>query len=224
MDPLALVPAVHEEVRALDTDVPVSRVQTMNEVVRASTSTERLNVVLFGFFGVLALLLVSVGVYGVVMAYQVSTRTLEVGIRMALGARPRTVLRSFLGQGLLLAVVGVGLGAVGALATGRMLSGMLYDLSWYDPATLVAVAVIVVAVALGASNRGFLHRPRTPGSLDARTSASPPAVTLRYRKPPSRSEACPRAGRTIDSHSYSRAPSHGRATVLPTAQNRKGVF
>jgi len=93
--------------------------------------------------------LVSVGVYGV-MAYVVSTRTREVGIRIALGARPSTVLRSVLGQGILLAVVGVGFGVVGALAAGRMLSGLLYDLSWHDPATLVAVAIVVLAVALGA--------------------------------------------------------------------------
>lgn len=149
VDPLALAPAVREEVAALDTNVPVSRVQSMNEVVRSSTSTERLSVALFGFFGVLGLLLVSVGVYGV-MAYVVSTRAREVGIRMALGARPRTVLRSVLGQGLSLGVVGTIVGIVGSLFAGRIMNGLLYDVSWYDPTTLTGVTVLVLTVALGA--------------------------------------------------------------------------
>ena len=146
-DPFALATVIRETVAAMDPDVPVSRVQSMEQVVVASTSVERLNVVLFGGFGVLALLLVSVGVYGV-MAYLVSERMQEVGIRMALGARPRAVLLSVLGQGLVLALVGIAIGVIGALGVGRALSGLLFGVSWYDPATFSAIPVVVLGVAL----------------------------------------------------------------------------
>ena len=117
------------------------------QVVAASTSVERLNVVLFALFGVLALFLVSVGVYGV-MSCLVSERIREIGIRMALGARPGAVLRSVLGQGLILALVGIAIGVLGALGVGRALSGLLFGVSWYDPATLSAIPIVVLGVSL----------------------------------------------------------------------------
>ena len=146
-DPFALATLIRETVEATDPDVPVSRMQSMEQVVAASTSVARLNVVLFGLFGVLALFLVSVGVYGV-MACLVSERIQEIGIRMALGARPGAVLQSVLGQGLILALVGIAIGVLGALGVGRALSGLLFGVSWYDPATLSAISVVVLGVSL----------------------------------------------------------------------------
>ena len=146
-DPLSLAAEIRDTVRGIDADVPVSWVASMEEVVTASTSIERLNVALFGFFGVLALALVSVGVYGVI-ASLVTERLREVGIRMALGARPRTVLLLVLGRGLALALAGIAIGVAGTLGVGRALSGMLYGVSWYDPITLVSIPVLVLVVAL----------------------------------------------------------------------------
>ena len=148
-DPFALTPLIRSEVAALDPDVPVSRVASMEDVVSASTSVERLNVALFAFFGALALALVAVGVYGVI-ASLVSERMREVGIRMALGAHPRDVLVSVLGRGLALAGVGIAIGLVGTYGLGRAIEGMLFGVSWYDPATLVLIPVVVLIVALGA--------------------------------------------------------------------------
>ena len=146
-DPLALAGTVRRTVAALDPGVPLSSVRTMDDVVAASTSTERLNVTLFGVFGLLGLLLVSVGVYGV-MSYFISQRARELGIRIALGAAPRSVLRLVVNHGLRLALVGAAVGVVGALSLGRFLSNLLYGVTWHDPITLVTVPALVTGVAV----------------------------------------------------------------------------
>ncbi len=146
-DPLILTSALRRALAALDRNVPVSSVRSMDEVVSASTSTDRLNVVLFGFFGLLGLSLVSVGVYGV-MSYWVSQRTRELGIRIALGAAPRTVLGMVVGHGAVLAVIGVAVGIAGALTLGRFLSSLLFGVSSHDVATFLTVPIIVAGVAV----------------------------------------------------------------------------
>ncbi len=146
-DPLALAGTVRRLVVELDPSVPLSSVQTMDDVVAASTSTERLNVTLFAVFGLLGLLLVSVGVYGV-MSYFISQRARELGIRIALGAAPRSVLNLVVNHGLRLALVGAGVGVVGALSLGRFLSNLLYGVTWHDPITLVTVPALVTGVAV----------------------------------------------------------------------------
>jgi predicted permease len=146
-DPLALTPAVREEVRALDRGLPVYDVKTLDDVVAASFADRRLLSTLIAAFGAAALLLASVGLYGVI-SYTVGRRTHEFGVRMALGAEPRDVLRLVLRQGLALALAGVAAGVLASLAAARLMSSLLYEVSASDPFIFVLVPVLLVAVAL----------------------------------------------------------------------------
>ena len=148
-DPLTLAAAFRGEARQLDPDVPVAGVRSMEQVVERSTSVRRLNVMLFGAFGLIGLLLVAVGVYGV-MAYTVAQRTRELGVRMALGAGSHQVMRLVIGEGMVLSLVGVGIGIGGALALIRVLAGMLFGVGTHDPMTFVAIPIILTGVALAA--------------------------------------------------------------------------
>ena len=148
-DPLTLAAAFRGEARQLDPDVPVAGVRSMAQVVERSTSVRRLNVMLFGAFGLIGLLLVAVGVYGV-MAYTVAQRTRELGVRMALGAGPAQVMRLVIGEGMVLSLAGVGIGIAGALALSRVLAGMLFGVGTHDPMTFVAIPIILTVVALAA--------------------------------------------------------------------------
>jgi putative ABC transport system permease protein len=112
-----------------------------------SISTRRLTLVLLGIFSALALILAAIGIYGV-MAYSVALRTQEIGIRMALGAQQKDVLRLILGQGSRIALFGVGIGLTAAAALARLLSSLLFSVSPSDPVTFAAVAILLVAVAL----------------------------------------------------------------------------
>ncbi len=149
VDPLTLAAAFRGEARQLDPDVPVAGVRSMAQVVERSTSVRRLNVMLFGAFGLIGLLLVAVGVYGV-MAYTVAQRTRELGVRIALGAGPSQVMRLVIGEGMVLSLVGVGIGIAGALALSRVLAGMLFGVGTHDPMTFVAIPIILTIVALAA--------------------------------------------------------------------------
>jgi predicted permease len=142
--------AMHAELRALDASVPLARALPMEVVVGESLTPQRMAAAMVGAFGTVGLLLAAVGVYGV-LAYQVSQRTREIGVRMALGAGRASVLRLVLRQGMGLAVVGIGIGLALALAASRALAGMLYGLSATDPATFVAVPLLVCAAAFLAS-------------------------------------------------------------------------
>ena len=122
----------------------------MEQVVADSTSDRRLNMLLFVLLGTLALALATIGVYGVV-AYSVSQRTHEIGVRMAIGARPHDVVRLMLDQGGRLAVAGVAVGSLAALLGARLIRGLLFDVSATDPVTFVAVPLGLLAVALLAS-------------------------------------------------------------------------
>jgi putative ABC transport system permease protein len=146
-DPEALTQAVRNEVRALDRNQPVYDVKTLAQVVADSTAYRRLAALLMAGFACVALLLACVGLYGVI-SYAVARRTHEIGIRMALGARPRDVLRLVLRQGGALVLAGVGLGVAAAFAASRALASMLYEVSPGDPATYALVAVLLACVAL----------------------------------------------------------------------------
>jgi putative ABC transport system permease protein len=119
----------------------------MQQLVDDSISTRRLTLVLLGIFSALALILAAIGIYGV-MAYTVALRTQEIGIRMALGAQQKDVLRLVLGQGARIAFFGVAIGLAAAAALGRLLSTLLFSVSASDPITFAAVAVLLISVAL----------------------------------------------------------------------------
>ncbi|WP_224366443.1 ABC transporter permease [Hyalangium versicolor] len=149
-EPLALAPMVREVVSRLDADMPIAKVSTLEEVVAATMARQRFLTLLVSVFAGLALVLASVGLYGVI-SYIARQRTQEIGIRMALGARPRDVLRLVLVQGMSLALGGVGLGLVGAWAASRALGSLLFNVSATDPLTFGTLALLVTAVALVAT-------------------------------------------------------------------------
>jgi putative ABC transport system permease protein len=146
-DPLRIAPAARAAVQAVDPNLPVFDVASMEELVSRSVSGPRFNSLMLGGFAALALLLAAVGIYGVV-AYSVAQRTHEIGVRMALGARGRDVVHEILAKGLALAAAGLALGLLGALALTRLLAGMLYGVGAEDPLTFAAVSAILAATAV----------------------------------------------------------------------------
>ncbi|MGH9343450.1 MAG: FtsX-like permease family protein, partial [Terriglobia bacterium] len=149
-DPMALAGAVRQAVRSIDKQQPVYDVKTMEEYVSESVSNQRMAVFLLAAFAGLALILASVGIYGVI-SFSVSQRTHEIGIRMALGAQQADILRLVVGQGAILALVGVGVGIVAALGLTRLMANVLFGVKPGDPGTFLIVAPILVAVSLLAS-------------------------------------------------------------------------
>ena len=145
-EPLAMAAAVREQVRAIDKDVPVTHVQTMEKVLGASVAQPRFSMLLVGLFAGLALVLSTVGIYGV-MAYSVSRRAHEIGIRMALGAGAGQVLKLVLKDGMSLAFAGIVLGLLGAFALTRLMASLLFGTSAKDPLTFASVAVFLAVVA-----------------------------------------------------------------------------
>ncbi len=149
-DPRAATSYARAAIHAVDSKLGISDIATMDQVVADSTSDRRLNMLLFALLGSLALALATVGVYGVV-AYSVSQRTHEIGVRMAIGAKPGDVVRMMVSEGGRMAVVGVVLGSVVALAGARLIRGLLFEVSATDPLTFAAVAAALLGVALLAS-------------------------------------------------------------------------
>jgi putative ABC transport system permease protein len=148
--PAAVTDAVLGEIRAVDPTLPRPAVRTLEEVLDDSLSTKRLASITFGTLAVVAVLLATIGIYGVI-SFSVARRTREIGIRMALGAAPRDVAGLVVGQCLGLTAVGVGVGLCGALAVTRLLRSYLYGVSALDPLTFVAAALLLVVAALAAS-------------------------------------------------------------------------
>ncbi|HWC99620.1 MAG TPA: ABC transporter permease [Candidatus Sulfopaludibacter sp.] len=149
-DPAALIPAIEKEIWSLDRDLPVEDAATMQQVVERAVWQPRSSTKLLAGFAGLALLLAAIGIYGVI-SYGVSQRRHEIGIRMALGARPANVLRGVLSEGAILAAMGTVIGVGGALALTRYLQTLLYQVSATDPLVLVASAAILGTIALVAS-------------------------------------------------------------------------
>jgi predicted permease len=148
-DPQAILPAIREVVAQVNTNLPLFDVKTESEQIDQSLFQERLVARLSGFFGLLALVLACVGLYGL-LSYEVSRRTREIGIRLALGARPGSVLKLVLRQGIVLAIIGAAVGIGVALGVTRYLTSMLYDVHANDPLTMIAVAALLTLVALAA--------------------------------------------------------------------------
>ncbi|HKW57383.1 MAG TPA: ABC transporter permease [Candidatus Acidoferrum sp.] len=167
-DPLSLVSASRGAVKQLDSDLPISSVATMDQLLSNSLARARFTMLLLGIFAALALVLAAVGIYGVI-AYSVSQRTQEFGIRMALGAQQGEVLRLVLSQGAKLTFAGIAIGVVAALALTRLMSSLLFGVSASDPLTFVGVALVLALVALAACY--------VPARRATRTD---PMVALRY--------------------------------------------
>jgi predicted permease len=146
-DPTGTAAAVTKDVHALDPNVPVYEVKTMEQLLSDSLARRRFAVVALGLFALVAMILAAVGIYGVI-SYSVTQRTREIGIRMALGAERGDVLRLIVRQGMLLAVVGVGLGLAGALGVTRLMESLLFGVGATDPLTFIGIALLLGSVAL----------------------------------------------------------------------------
>ena len=146
-DVAPLVAAVKRELQALDSDQPIGQITTMDEAIALSLATRRLTMVLLGAFAVLALVLASVGLYGV-MALTVTQRTRELGIRMALGAERTNIFKLVLGQGMSLMAIGIAIGLIGAVAAGRALMSLLYNVGAIDAGAVLIAVFSLLTVAL----------------------------------------------------------------------------
>src|SRR5689334_18698501 len=145
-DPLSVAAAVRKEIQAIDPDQPVAAVKSMTALVDESVSLQRYRTMLLALFAGLAMVLAATGIYGV-MSYTVAQRTHEIGVRMALGAPQRNVLKLVVRQGMVLALIGVALGLIGAFALTRVMATLLFQVKERDPITFVVVAALLIAVA-----------------------------------------------------------------------------
>jgi len=146
-DPLTLAAAVRREVQAVDRNQPVYNINTMEQTLAQSLATQRLSMTLLTFFAGVALLLAAIGIYGV-LSYAVTQRTHEIGLRMALGAQRKDVLKLVVGQGMMLVVVGIIIGLVASFILMRLMASLLYGVSATDPVTFASVALLLAVVAL----------------------------------------------------------------------------
>jgi len=167
-DPNQLISSVRGVVKSIDPDQPIYSPRTMNEIRAESVGQERLNLTLLSLFAGIALVLAIVGIYGV-MSYSVTQRTQEIGIRMAIGARPLDVFKMIMGNGMKLALIGVALGLVGAFILTRFMSTMLFGVAPTDAMTFGSISVLLILVALLAC---YL-----PGR---RATKVEPTISLRY--------------------------------------------
>jgi putative ABC transport system permease protein len=148
-DPAAFLPVARQRVRELDPDLPISTVRTMDDWLSASAAQPRLNAILTSAFAIVALVVAAVGVYGI-LAYSVTQRTREIGVRVALGASRGHVLGSIVREGMTVGLIGIAVGVAGALALSRVLGGLVYGVPVRDVRTFLIVAVTLGVVALAA--------------------------------------------------------------------------
>ncbi|HXI92465.1 MAG TPA: ABC transporter permease [Blastocatellia bacterium] len=146
-DPLSVVTSAREAVWAIDRDLPVSQIKTMTQLMSESVAAPRTYTLLLGLFGGVAMLLAAIGIYGVI-AYAVTQRTREIGIRMALGAQTRDVVKMIVKEGMTLALVGVAIGLAASFALTRVLASLLYGVSATDSLTFLVIALLLASVAL----------------------------------------------------------------------------
>jgi predicted permease len=146
IDPASLAAAVRNEIRTMDGSAPVYDVTTMRQKVSSSLAQRRFTLALLSVFAAIALLMASIGIYGVI-SYAVAQRTQEIGIRVALGAQTGDVMKLIVGQGMILAAAGVLLGLVGALGLTRLMEGLLFGVSATDPVTFAAISLLLILVA-----------------------------------------------------------------------------
>jgi putative ABC transport system permease protein len=146
-DPNQLIASARNQVRSLDPDQPIYNIRTMDEIRGESIAPQRLNLTLLSIFAGIAFVLAIVGIYGV-MSYAVTQRTHEIGIRMAIGAQPRDVFKMILGQGMMLTIIGMVAGLLGALALTRLMATMLFSIRPTDPLTFGGVALLLFVIAL----------------------------------------------------------------------------
>jgi len=166
--PNALVPTLRQKVLELDSEIPLANVRTMEEWISNSAAQPRLNARLLTLFAAMALLIAAIGIYAV-LAYSVTQRTREIGLRMALGAQPSGVLRLVVGEGMRVGLIGIGAGLLGALAISRVMASLVYGVPVRDPGTFAGVAIALTMVALAAC---FVPARRA--------SKVDPMVALRY--------------------------------------------
>jgi predicted permease len=149
-DPAQVAPLLRAEVRAVDADQPVSAMITMDDVVAQALGPRRLSLLLFAIFAALALVLATVGLYGVT-SQSVTQRTREIGVRVALGAEARSIVRMIVGRALALALLGLAAGVVASLALARTLASLVYGVQTYDPLTFLVIGAVLFATTLLAS-------------------------------------------------------------------------
>ena len=147
VNPLSLVGAIKKEIRLIDEAQPIAQVQTLDDKLSNSMAPQRLNLLLLGIFALIALSLASAGIYGV-MSYAVTQRTHEIGVRMALGAQRRDVLKLIVRQGMGLLMIGIGFGLAGAFAATRLMNSLLFNVTARDPLTFGVVTLVLTIVAL----------------------------------------------------------------------------
>jgi putative ABC transport system permease protein len=166
-DPAALAPALVKEVHAMDPLLPVANLQPMEAVISRSVAERRMVMAILAGFAIVAAMLAAIGIYGV-MAYSVAQRTREIGVRMALGAKPGDIVRLVLGRALGLTAIGAAIGAAGAVALTRFMTTLLFDTTPTEPTVFAMVVGGVVSIAVAAS--------LLPGRAAARVD---PLVALR---------------------------------------------
>jgi len=167
-NPLGVANTARSQIWTVDKDMPVFNIADMDQIISESVSQQRFNLLLMSLFAVIALLLASVGIYGV-MSYSVTQRTHEIGIRMALGAQAGDVLKMVVRQGMTLVLIGLSAGIVAAFALTRLIASLLFSTSVTDPVTFVGISVLLGAVAFVAN----LIPARRATKID-------PLIALRY--------------------------------------------
>jgi putative ABC transport system permease protein len=147
--PESLLPAIRKRLKALDPDLPMANVKTMEQWLTTSAAQPRLTSILLSIFAGVALLIAAIGIYAV-LTYSVNQRTREIGVRMAMGATPRRVLKLIVSEGMRVVLLGLVIGLAGGFALGRTVESLVYDVGVHDPKIYIVVAAILTTVALAA--------------------------------------------------------------------------